>query len=92
MALVRPESLLTPLVHPANMSVLTAEPILASAIAPVVARATLDVWNLPPGFPSQLETELAWTGSSVSKESGFILQLSDAETAEVKTALEHFKS
>ena len=74
------------------MSVLTAEPILASAVAPVATRATLGVWNLPSGFPPQLEAKLAWTGSSVSKDSDFILQLSDAEMVEVKTALEHFKS
>jgi hypothetical protein len=74
------------------MSVLTAEPILVSAVASDAIRPRPDVPSLPEGFPSQLQDQLAWTGASMSDKSNFILELSDADVAEINLALEHFKS
>ncbi|KAK4231804.1 hypothetical protein QBC38DRAFT_451036 [Podospora fimiseda] len=74
------------------MSVLLAEPTLASPMASGLSSAGLDAPRLPEGFPAQLQSQLAWTGSSMSEASNFILKLSDAEIAEINAALEFFKT
>ncbi|KAK4164255.1 hypothetical protein QBC43DRAFT_318445 [Cladorrhinum sp. PSN259] len=74
------------------MSVLTAEPTLVSAVASGAIRPRPDVPSLPEGFPSRLQVKLAWTGASMSDKSKFIFELSGADVAEIKVALEYFKT
>ena len=81
------------------MSTIGAGPVLAAATAPVVdmtnlalpTKAKTDVPALPPGFPTHLEAQLAWTGSDFNKTSEHILVLNDTHHAEIKAALASYK-
>jgi hypothetical protein len=82
------------------MSTIGAGPVLAAATAPAVgtsslalhAKANTDVPTLPAGFPAHLSHELAWAGSDFSKTSKHILVLNDVDHAEIKAALDSYKS
>ncbi|KAK4153400.1 hypothetical protein C8A00DRAFT_15390 [Chaetomidium leptoderma] len=82
------------------MSTTGAGPVLAAAPAPVVGtpilashgKVTADFPSLPTGFPTHLSAELAWAGSDFSKASDHILVLSNIHHAEIKAALESYKS
>ncbi|KAL2165507.1 hypothetical protein VTH06DRAFT_807 [Thermothelomyces fergusii] len=56
------------------------------------AKTNTDAPALPAGFPAQLRHELAWTGSDFKDSSDYIMVLSDAHLAEIKSALESYKS
>lgn len=74
-------------------------PVLAAAIAPIVGSSSLalasnsgaEVPGLPPGFPTRLTGEMAWTGPDFSRTSDYILVLNDAWRAEVNAAVEYYK-
>ena len=82
------------------MSAVGAGPILAAAIAPIAGKSTdlahavnasADVTDLPPGFPAELKSELAWTGADFDNTTEHILILTDAHKAEIKAAVEAYK-
>ncbi|KAH6853402.1 hypothetical protein B0I37DRAFT_5506 [Chaetomium sp. MPI-CAGE-AT-0009] len=82
------------------MSTVSAGPVLAAAAASVVctpnlalhAKTNADVPTLPAGFPTHLPDKLAWTGSDFSKTPNHILNLSGTHHAEIRAALESYKS
>lgn len=47
--------------------------------------------TLPAGFPSNLESTLAWDGATVADDFQWSYQLSTQDLAEVHQALQHFK-
>lgn len=47
--------------------------------------------QLPSGFPSVLDSPLAWTGGQFSRPCEYILKLSEQHVEEAERALEHFK-
>lgn len=75
-------------------------PVLAAAIAPVAgspglaltAKANADFPALPPGFPAQLASEMAWTGSDFANTADYILVLDDTDHAELRAAVKSYKS
>jgi hypothetical protein len=76
------------------MSTASAGPVLAAAAAVTVTlpvKAKTDVPALPPGFPTHLKADLAWTGSDFTKSSEHVLVLNDTHHAEIKAALESYK-
>lgn len=58
----------------------------------VVEPPRVETPALPAGFPDKLVSELAWIGSDFVNESDYVFLLSDADLAEIKAALAHFKS
>ena len=52
---------------------------------------TLDK-TLPPGFPSELRSDLVWDNTDVANRFDWTYKLSTADLGEVEKALEHFKS
>ncbi|KAK3309553.1 uncharacterized protein B0T15DRAFT_6238 [Chaetomium strumarium] len=74
------------------MSAATTAPIIGTASLASPAKASTEVAALPPGFPARLADELAWTGRDFAKSSDHILTLDDVHHAEIKAALESFKS
>lgn len=72
---------------------------VAAAIAPIagspslalVAKSNADVPALPPGYPAQLKSEMAWAGSDFRDPSDYTLTLSDAWKAEIRAAVESYK-
>ncbi|KAI0136534.1 TfdA family taurine catabolism dioxygenase TauD [Xylariales sp. AK1849] len=73
-------------------------------VSPQLARdAQPPLWNtcyvgsdeslgLPTGFPSCLNEELAWTGAHFKHDADYIYHLTDAEIAEINSALSGFKA
>jgi hypothetical protein len=47
--------------------------------------------SLPNGFPSVLDSPLAWTGQQLARQSDYIHHLSQNEIEEIEAALKHFK-
>lgn len=47
--------------------------------------------SLPNGFPSVLDSPLAWTGQQLARQSDYIHHLSETEIDEIEAALKHFK-
>jgi hypothetical protein len=47
--------------------------------------------SLPPGFPERLESELVWDGNDLAGKYNWNYVLNDADVAEIKQALAHFK-
>lgn len=47
--------------------------------------------TLPPGFPEQLDSPLAWNGREIEKRTDWIVELTDAQLDEIDRALRHFK-
>lgn len=47
--------------------------------------------SLPNGFPSVLDSPLAWTGQQLACQSDYIHHLSEDEIQEIEAALQHFK-
>jgi hypothetical protein len=47
--------------------------------------------SLPNGFPSALDSPLAWTGQQLARQSDYIHHLSETEIEEIEAALKHFK-
>ncbi|EGO52564.1 hypothetical protein NEUTE1DRAFT_91003 [Neurospora tetrasperma FGSC 2508] len=82
------------------MSSVNSGPVLAAAIAPIVgnndfpfaAATNAEAPALPSGFPSELRSKLAWTGSDFADESKYILCLTGTDLAEVKQAIAEYKS
>ncbi|KAK7970530.1 hypothetical protein PG988_009603 [Apiospora saccharicola] len=48
--------------------------------------------GLPSGYPSTLDSKLAWKGSDFQNEDSYICHLTDEDIAEVKSTLEEFKA
>ncbi|KAK8138443.1 hypothetical protein PG984_001823 [Apiospora sp. TS-2023a] len=48
--------------------------------------------GLPSGYPSTLDSKLAWKGSDFQNEDSYICHLTDEDIAEVKSTLEKFKA
>jgi hypothetical protein len=46
---------------------------------------------LPSGFPSSLESEMAWTGTDLADESRYMYNLNENEKLEIDAALARFK-
>lgn len=47
--------------------------------------------SLPNGFPSALDSPLAWTGQQLARQSDYIHHLSENEIEEIEAALNQFK-
>lgn len=47
--------------------------------------------GLPPGFPTSLNTQLAWTGEQFKDDESYICRLSTHDITEAESALQHFK-
>ena len=47
--------------------------------------------GLPSGYPSTLDSKLAWKGSDFQNEDSYICHLTNGDIAEVKSTLENFK-
>ncbi|KAL2023445.1 hypothetical protein VTK56DRAFT_2441 [Thermocarpiscus australiensis] len=83
-----------------TMSPVGTGPVLAAAITPIggspslapAANANADVPAFPPGFPAQLTSDLAWTGSDFAETTDHILVLNDTELAEIRAAVESYKA
>ncbi|KAK3336153.1 hypothetical protein B0T19DRAFT_408662 [Cercophora scortea] len=58
----------------------------------LAARAAADAPTLPAGFPLELDNNMAWTGSDFPDTAQYVLQLGADEVAEIKEAVEHYKS
>lgn len=56
------------------------------------ASALAEQGQLPAGFPSCLDTKLAFTGADYADESKYVYQLTESDVAEIDAALQHFKS
>jgi hypothetical protein len=57
------------------------------------ARYNIDTNNsLPKGWPSHVESPLVWSGEEVTDETSYIVVLGESEKAEVRRAIENFKS
>ncbi|KAM0463915.1 hypothetical protein ACHAO4_000640 [Trichoderma viride] len=48
--------------------------------------------SLPNGFPSALDSPLAWTGQQLARQSDYIHHLSENEIEEIEAALNQFKA
>ncbi|KAH6610518.1 hypothetical protein Trco_000538 [Trichoderma cornu-damae] len=48
--------------------------------------------SLPAGFPSVLESPLAWTGQQFARQSDYVHHLKAEEIQEIEAALKHFKA
>ncbi|KAK0721968.1 hypothetical protein B0T26DRAFT_196719 [Lasiosphaeria miniovina] len=48
--------------------------------------------TLPPGWPSQVDTERAWSRSDFKSEDEYILKFSEEDIAEIEAGLAYFKS
>ncbi|KAK0747947.1 hypothetical protein B0T21DRAFT_13632 [Apiosordaria backusii] len=73
------------------MSAIVSDSIVA-AIAPIIGTVAPSLPALPSGYPSQLISELAWTGASLAKSSDFTLQLAEEDVAEINAAVDHYKT
>lgn len=51
----------------------------------------VEMSSLPNGFPSVLDSPLAWTGQQLAHQSDYIHHLSEGEIQEIEAALQHFK-
>ena len=47
--------------------------------------------DLPPGFPSTLDSKLAWKGSDFKNEDAYVCHLTEEDIAEIRFTLEKFK-
>jgi hypothetical protein len=47
--------------------------------------------ELPPGFPSELKSDLVWDGHNIAEKYNWLYQLSEKENEEIEQALAHFK-
>ncbi|KAK0631853.1 hypothetical protein B0T14DRAFT_13483 [Immersiella caudata] len=63
----------------------------ASGNGPAI-QPNLETPLLPPGFPSELRAEMAWSGPHFRDPSGYTIVVNDAEKAELRAAVEHYKS
>lgn len=50
-----------------------------------------EVSGLPSGFPTSLDSVLAWSGPQLAVESDYVLELGEPDIAELELALQHFK-
>ena len=64
----------------------------SGVVGHVVGHLKADLDTLPPGFPSQLDGPLAWKATDFASESDYVLELDDADLAQLADALGHFKS
>ncbi|VBB71650.1 Putative protein of unknown function [Podospora comata] len=76
------------------MSALVSGPISRAAVAPITDVNTnlVAAPALPSGFPSHLDSELAWTPASLAVAADFILRLNEDDITEVNAAVAHFKT
>lgn len=51
----------------------------------------LHLTGLPTGFPPKLVSKFVWEGQDVARDDDFVYALSDAQVAEIESALGHFK-
>jgi hypothetical protein len=57
------------------------------------ARNNIDTKNsFPKGWPSHVESPLAWSGEEFSDETSYIVVIGESQKAEVRQAIENFKS
>lgn len=47
--------------------------------------------SLPPGFPSQLVSQLVWEGNDLEGSYQWVYELNKAQVDEIESALNHFK-
>ncbi|KAL8370744.1 hypothetical protein RB595_000884 [Gaeumannomyces hyphopodioides] len=59
-----------------------------SQISPALA----EQGQLPAGFPSCLDSKLAFTGADYADESKYVYWLTESDVTEINAALQHFKS
>jgi hypothetical protein len=94
---VEPHQAQEPAKLTANMPAANSGPVVA--ITPITGvssnglavQAKAEAPSLPPGFPSELEAKMAWTGSSFQDPSEYTLVLDDTEKVELRAAVEHYK-
>ncbi|KAK7937585.1 uncharacterized protein PG986_014453 [Apiospora aurea] len=48
--------------------------------------------GLPSGYPSTLDSRLAWKGSDFKDEESYVCHMTEGDVAEIKSTLEHFKA
>jgi hypothetical protein len=70
-------------------------PFVSAAAQDLSWKGCHDVSNeslgLPTGFPVTLDHDLAWTGARFKNKAEYVCQLTEAEIAEVNSALVAFK-
>jgi hypothetical protein len=66
-------------------------PIVGASGNGLAIQANLETPSLPPGFPSELTAEMAWSGPDFRDKSGYTITVNDAEKAELRAAVEHYK-
>lgn len=68
-------------------------PDLDKYLARVKRRTTSEALtkSLPPGFPTNLESDLVWDGQKVEKEYNWTYEVSAVELEDIENALQHFK-
>jgi len=47
--------------------------------------------GLPSGFPSNLDSKLAWKGSDFKNEDSYVCHLTEDDISEIKSTLDKFK-
>lgn len=47
--------------------------------------------SLPAGFPTKLESDLVWDGSTIGEKYNWTYELNETEVQEIEAALTHFK-
>lgn len=47
--------------------------------------------SVPAGFPTELESDLVWDGSTISEKYDWTYELSETEVEEIEAALSYFK-
>jgi hypothetical protein len=48
--------------------------------------------TLPPGFPAELKSDLVWDNTDIAERYNWTYELTESDLAEIKEALNHFKS
>ncbi|KAK0657483.1 hypothetical protein B0T16DRAFT_317383 [Cercophora newfieldiana] len=71
--------------------VIAITPIAGASSNGLALQTNAEAPSLPPGFPTELGTDMAWTGSSFKDQSEYTLYIDDAERAELQAAVDHHK-
>jgi hypothetical protein len=74
------------------MATATTSPIIDAGVASKVLHsiAQPEIRALPVGFPTELDSTLAWTGAQFDDETSYVHALSSSHLAEINAALAHF--
>jgi hypothetical protein len=70
-------------------------PVVGSRVTPIQNAAfpvpLAEVSGLPTGFPSVLDSPLAWSGSQLTNDEDYVFRLAESHLKEIDHALEQFK-